>query len=104
MDKFLTNYGKMYKDEMGQWVEGRGPGDPDYDEAIQKYTAFALGREPQAAGDNKESDNYDTDNYNDGIRWVTRNLDKGVSREDAKKVVKKYWGDLADKIIEDSGL
>ena len=86
LDKWLERYEKANKDPLsGEWKDGYGPGDPEYDERVLQYNNFTAQK-------------YDPDNYNHAISVTQSLIDKGYPTKGIIEYVDENFGDLAPYI------
>ncbi len=75
----------------GQFVDGRGPDDPEYADRMERYNNYT-------------STQYDPTNYDDEMRFAQRLVASGKYTDDAiKAYIKENFAD-ADAVINDLGL
>ncbi len=86
LDKWLERYDKAYRDPIsGEWADGKGPGDPEYDDRLDQYNRYTAKQ-------------YDADNYEDAIRITQSLIDKGYPAEGVAQYVDEHFGELAPNI------
>lgn len=86
LDKWLERYEKTNRDPIsGEWADGTGPGDPEYDDRLDQYNRYTAKQ-------------YDADNYEDAIRITQSLIDKGYPAEGVAQYVDEHFGELAPNI------
>jgi len=92
LDKWLERYEKTNRDPIsGEWLDGTGPGDPEYDDRLDQYNRYTAKQ-------------YDSDDYEDAIRITQSLIDRGYPAEGVAQYVDEKFGELAPQIKRDLNL